>query len=176
MSAPASPHGYVVVGRGLPAGAPYAAGQIVDIYPLGELLDLTPAAGCGTVALSAGDAHKLARRYGDDIHARRKQLREIGRLTCPCTNGLDPPTLAVAYAVDGRTWVQIAAEKIPKAATADRRSGAATCWPLHSDPGGPHLEPTACRRCRRSWLVALTGSGMRKVDVSRPAYSSRVTD
>ena len=166
-----SEHGFIVIRRGQPTSAPAAAGDLVDVYPLGAPLDLTQAAGAGVPGADF-DPHRAAHAFGPML--RTAGLREVGRVSC--AEGHEPRSLAIAYAnTAGRVWVLVRPERVPKAHRGSRLPGP-SAWPLHTEPNGvPHVEITSCGRCRRTWALAITERGLTRVDMARPLYSRRVT-
>lgn len=170
-----SGYGYIVIRRGTPADIPYAAGDVVDVYPLAAPLVELAEHEERAPERRRQSTHAAAARLGEAVAAARR-LTELALVTCPCRGATDPPMLArVVRGPDGDAWAVIARERVPAAFRAGR-SPAPTAWPLHSERNGPHVEMTTCAKCRRTWAIVLTWSTVSLVDVSRPAYSSRVVE
>ena len=163
-------NGNLYIRRGKPTSDPYVGGDIVDVYPLGSPLNLGHVQHLATPPSDGFDPHLAAHTFGPLL--RDAGLREVDRLSCDEGHEQHRGTLAIAYVnTDGRVWVWVSPEHVPKEHRGRRLTGGSG-WPLHNEPnGGPHIQMTSCRQCRRSWVVALTERGMTQVDVSRPLLS-----
>lgn len=167
-------YGYFVIRRGIPHSVPFAAGQVVDVYPLAAPLDLS-SVGPLPAGARTEDVHALAHRYGPEIqHADKESRREIknSSLHCDCPT---TPRLVAVYVYRGMVWVVVRREKVPAEFRSPDRHATPSAWPLHNEPNGaPHVELTTCGTCRKAWAVAITEGGATLVDLARPLYSRRV--
>lgn len=166
-------HGYLVVRRGRPAGEPFEAGDVVDVYPFTEPLAFVADSG---TAQTLTAAHEDAYRLGEVIASSRR-LRTLGSVDCDCKGARDPRRLA-RLVQDGRgtVWIVPAREKVPSAFRSDDRDAEPPAWPLHSHGDAPHVCLVSCRACGGRYALGVTANGVVRSRISGARHGRVVVD
>jgi hypothetical protein len=180
-------HRYLVLGRDLDPATPWIVGDVVDVYPVLEIIDEfvsdareARAALDGHVVLenrkffAPGVAEAFARGAAAVLAAMEPRPRVQWQRTCNCSKKGRNTPLVIAYAMgEGGIWVWVRGYRIPEAARRERADlhEADTFWPLNSLP---YVRPTRCPHCRKYFGVLLKPSGYQLVRFGKPHFDAKV--